>query len=179
MPDRKSSATSHCVVGYGRPPKASQFAAGKRAIRSDARKAAARSRQSCWNAILDCSARRDFVLERPPIDPELTIRMLLVGYCLGVRSERRLQYTYVGANKSSAMIAMRFILFAHRGNCYVRITEPSPFFGFEEANTKDLAPCGEGLVCGDQQRSPFVSRADEFEERGTRRPRTRGHRAEH
>ena len=94
--------------------------------------------------------------------------MLLVGYCLGVRSERRLQYTYEGANKSSAMIAMRFILFAHRGNCYVRITEPSPFFGFEEANTKDLAPCGEGLVCGDQQRSPFVSRADEFEQRGTR-----------
>jgi hypothetical protein len=30
---------------------------------------------------------------------------------------------------------------------------------------KDLAPCGEWLVCGDQQRSPFVSRADEFEQR--------------
>jgi transposase len=27
---------------------------------------------------------------RPSIDPELTIRMLLVGYCMGVRSERRL-----------------------------------------------------------------------------------------
>src|SRR5262252_379421 len=27
---------------------------------------------------------------RPSIDPELMIRMLLVGYCLGVRSERRL-----------------------------------------------------------------------------------------
>jgi hypothetical protein len=27
---------------------------------------------------------------RPPIDPELMIRMLLVGYCLGIRSERRL-----------------------------------------------------------------------------------------
>jgi hypothetical protein len=27
---------------------------------------------------------------RPSIDPELMIRMLIVGYCLGVRSERRL-----------------------------------------------------------------------------------------
>src|ERR1700744_5324755 len=27
---------------------------------------------------------------RPSIDPELTIRMLLIGYCLGIRSERRL-----------------------------------------------------------------------------------------
>lgn len=27
---------------------------------------------------------------RPSIDPELMIRMLLVGYCYGVRSERRL-----------------------------------------------------------------------------------------
>ena len=27
---------------------------------------------------------------RPSIDPELLIRMLLVGYCLGSRSERRL-----------------------------------------------------------------------------------------
>src|SRR5277367_1504426 len=27
---------------------------------------------------------------RPPIDPELLVRMLLVGYCYGIRSERRL-----------------------------------------------------------------------------------------
>src|SRR5258708_26713926 len=26
---------------------------------------------------------------RPSIDPELLIRMLIVGYCLGIRSERR------------------------------------------------------------------------------------------
>src|SRR5439155_24418723 len=26
---------------------------------------------------------------RPSIDPELMIRMLIVGYCLGIRSERR------------------------------------------------------------------------------------------
>ena len=27
---------------------------------------------------------------RPSVDPELLIRMLLVGYCFGIRSERRL-----------------------------------------------------------------------------------------
>jgi transposase len=27
---------------------------------------------------------------RPSIDPELMIRMLLIGYCLGICSERRL-----------------------------------------------------------------------------------------
>src|SRR4249919_3102499 len=29
-------------------------------------------------------------LDRPSIDPELMIRMLIVGYCFGIRSERRL-----------------------------------------------------------------------------------------
>lgn len=29
-------------------------------------------------------------LRRPSIDPELMIRMLIVGYCFGIRSERRL-----------------------------------------------------------------------------------------
>jgi transposase len=28
--------------------------------------------------------------DRPSIDPELLIRMLIVGYCFGIRSERRL-----------------------------------------------------------------------------------------
>jgi hypothetical protein len=27
---------------------------------------------------------------RPSIDPELMMRMLIVGYCMGIRSERRL-----------------------------------------------------------------------------------------
>lgn len=27
---------------------------------------------------------------RPSIDPELMVRMLVVGYCMGIRSERRL-----------------------------------------------------------------------------------------
>lgn len=29
-------------------------------------------------------------LGRPSVDPELMIRMLIVGYCFGIRSERRL-----------------------------------------------------------------------------------------
>lgn len=28
---------------------------------------------------------------RPSVDPELIIRMLLIGYCFGIRSERRLR----------------------------------------------------------------------------------------
>jgi transposase len=28
--------------------------------------------------------------ERPSIDPDLMLRMLIVGYCMGIRSERRL-----------------------------------------------------------------------------------------
>jgi transposase len=27
---------------------------------------------------------------RPSVDPELMIRMLIIGYCFGIRSERRL-----------------------------------------------------------------------------------------
>lgn len=30
------------------------------------------------------------VIGRPSVDPELLIRMLIVGYCFGIRSERRL-----------------------------------------------------------------------------------------
>ena len=32
---------------------------------------------------------------RPSIDPELLVRMLLVGYCYGIRSERRLQEVHL------------------------------------------------------------------------------------
>ncbi|MEM8993037.1 MAG: transposase, partial [Pseudomonadota bacterium] len=45
---------------------------------------------------LDLSKIRGFLapyysaIGRPSIDPELMIRMLLVGYCFGIRSERRL-----------------------------------------------------------------------------------------
>jgi transposase len=45
---------------------------------------------------VDCSELRQHLASfysstgRPSVDPELMIRMLLIGYCLGVRSERRL-----------------------------------------------------------------------------------------
>jgi transposase len=32
----------------------------------------------------------DSPIRRPSIDPELMIRLLVVGYCYGIRSERRL-----------------------------------------------------------------------------------------
>ena len=48
------------------------------------------------NRFLDLSALRDHLAPfyshtgRPSIDPELMIRMLVIGYCFGIRSERRL-----------------------------------------------------------------------------------------
>ncbi len=49
---------------------------------------------------------------RPSIDPELMIRMLLIGYCLGIRSERRLCEPIAG-----------FAVSASTGPCL--ITRPS------------------------------------------------------
>jgi len=48
------------------------------------------------NHFLDLSDLRAYLAPfyshtgRPSIDPELMIRMLIVGYCFGIRSERRL-----------------------------------------------------------------------------------------
>jgi len=48
------------------------------------------------DAVLDLSGLRDYLAPyyshtgRPSVDPELMIRMLIVGYCYGIRSERRL-----------------------------------------------------------------------------------------
>ena len=48
------------------------------------------------DAVLDVSAIRQLLAPyyavggRPSVDPELTIRMLLVGYAFAIRSERRL-----------------------------------------------------------------------------------------
>ncbi len=43
---------------------------------------------------------------RPSIDPELMIRMLIIGYCMGIRSERRLG---VGMNSATALYRIRWI----------------------------------------------------------------------
>ena len=48
------------------------------------------------NRVLDLSDLRAYLepyyskIGRPSIDPELMMRMLLIGYCFGIRSERRL-----------------------------------------------------------------------------------------
>ena len=43
---------------------------------------------------------------RPSIDPELMIRMLIVGYCYGIRSERRLceEVARMGTCSSSRLV---------------------------------------------------------------------------
>jgi transposase len=39
---------------------------------------------------------------RPSVDPELMIRMLIIGYCFGIRSERRLcDEVHLNASRSS------------------------------------------------------------------------------
>lgn len=44
---------------------------------------------------------------RPSIDPELMIRMLLIGYCMGVRSERRLcEEVHLNLDKWVSMIEL-------------------------------------------------------------------------
>ena len=51
---------------------------------------------SRWSGFVDLSELRAHLasfyspIGRPSVDPELLIRMLLVGYCFGIRSERRL-----------------------------------------------------------------------------------------
>ncbi len=51
--------------------------------------------------LVDLSAIREHLrpfyseMSRPSIDPELMIRMLIIGYCMGIRSERRLCERYI------------------------------------------------------------------------------------
>jgi transposase len=75
------------------------------------------------------------VTGRPSIDPELMIRMLLVGYCFGIRSERRLceevhlnlAYRWFGAQpvrsyRSSSPDPIR----RHNGLARTKATHSSP-----------------------------------------------------
>lgn len=56
---------------------------------------------------------------RPSVDPELMIRMLLIGYCLGIRAERQL------------CEEVRLNL-AYRWFCKLKITDPVPHHGGED-----------------------------------------------
>lgn len=40
---------------------------------------------------------------RPSVDPELMIRMLIIGYCMGIRSERRLDVDGAAERWASAL----------------------------------------------------------------------------
>ncbi len=52
---------------------------------------------------------------RPSIDPELLIRMLIVGYCFGIRSERRLTECFRTCRKPPrpSMLAASALLACH------------------------------------------------------------------
>jgi Transposase domain (DUF772) len=41
---------------------------------------------------------------RPSIDPELMIRMLIVGYCMGIRSERRLCEEFISISRIAGFV---------------------------------------------------------------------------
>ena len=77
---------------------------------------------------VDCSELRrhlagfDSTTGHPSIDPELMIRMLLIGYCLGIRSERRL------CEEVHLNLAYRW--FCHLGwRARCRTTPPTPRTG--------------------------------------------------
>jgi transposase len=69
--------------------------------------------------VLDLSELREHLAPyyshtgRPSVDPELMIRMLLIGYCCGIRSERQLCYE----------VTMNL---AYRWFCKLKITDPVP-----------------------------------------------------
>ena len=46
---------------------------------------------------------------RPSIDPELMIRMLIVGYCFGIRSERRLCEEVDLKPRVPLVLSLRFV----------------------------------------------------------------------
>lgn len=45
---------------------------------------------------------------RPSVDPEFIVRMLIVGYCLGIRSEHRLREEVRPPGKSGSQHSVKF-----------------------------------------------------------------------
>ncbi len=117
---------------------------------------------------------------RPSIDPELMIRMLIVGYCFGIRSERRL------CDEVHLNLAYRWF-------CRLDLTDPVPDHStfsknrhgrfrdcdlfrhlFEQVLTRCIA---EGLVGGDSfgvERFPYFGRRLPLRRWATRGTRPRG-----
>ena len=76
-----------------------------------------------------CAHLADFYSHtgRPSVDPELLIRMLLVGYCFGIRSERRLceevhlNVTGVCAPRCSAYPVLRDLAHLMMGSAFCNV----------------------------------------------------------
>ena len=90
---------------------------------------------------------------RPSIDPELMIRMLLIGYCLGIRSERRLcdevhlNLAYRGSAGSVWM-----------GRC--RITRHSPRTGMAASGRATCSVACSRASCAAASRSDWSAEKD-------------------
>jgi transposase len=65
---------------------------------------------------------------RPSVDPELMIRMLIIGYCLGIRSERRL------CEEVKLNLAYRWF-------CRLSIEDPVPDYSTFSKNRHDRSLC--------------------------------------
>ena len=70
---------------------------------------------------------------RPSVDPELMIRMLLIGYCCGIRSERQLCYE----------VSMNL---AYRWFCKLKITDQVPHHSTFSKNRHDDVK-RDALIC--------------------------------
>jgi transposase len=89
------------------------------------------------DAVLDLSGLREHLAPyyshtgRPSIDPELLVRMLIVGYCYGIRSERQL-CEEVGLN------------LAYRWFCRLSIEDPVPDHSRHARGDRGAAARGSG-----------------------------------
>ena len=84
---------------------------------------------------------------RPSVDPELMIRMLIIGYCYGIRSERRL------CEDVDLNLAFRWFC---RLDLYGRVPDQFTFFAYA---TNDLidTDIALGLAGGERQPGPLSS----------------------
>jgi transposase len=93
------------------------------------------------NQHLDLSNLRQHLAEyyshtgRPSIDPELMIRMLIIGYSFGIRSERRL-CEEVHLNLAYCWFCRLTPSMSRRGNCYDNAVVESFFSSLKKERVK-------------------------------------------
>ena len=86
---------------------------------------------------------------RPSVDPELMIRMLIVGYCYGLRSERRLTQEVPRPDQSGVM---------HAATTRSKMADASRYHGkapdeILSVRTRTSDARGEGVSCSARSRS--------------------------